>query len=355
MKKNLIFLLVHSLISVVVLALLISVAACETTPATVTPTPTSTSSPESSPTSTVTPSTSPTPTMAPPIISTRSLPDAVVGTDYSQTLQATSVGGNITWAISSCSLPVGLTLDSGSGTISGTPNLAATYFFSVLALDSAGASSSQGLSITVNLSTSLESAIIITTNSLPDGLVGTSYNQSLQAIGGSGGNKWSIVSGSLPTGLSLDAATAKILGIPTATGTTSFTIEATDSSGSNVTQSLSLTITASSTATPNSTVTPSPTSSSTMQPGGITITTSSLPAGVVGTNYSQSLKLTGGSSPFSWSYLRGSLPTGMFLDAQLGIIFGTPDKSGISYFLVQVIDGTGTINTQSLSITINTQ
>ena len=80
----------------------------------------------------------------------------------------------------------------------------------------------------------------ITTSSLPDGKVGEAYSQALTA-NGTTPIKWSISGGALPDGLTLDETTGKISGTPTAAGTASFTVKATNSAGSD-TKELSITI-----------------------------------------------------------------------------------------------------------------
>ena len=80
----------------------------------------------------------------------------------------------------------------------------------------------------------------ITTDTLPDGKVGEAYSQTLTATG-TAPITWSI-DGGLPAGLSLNADTGEISGTPTAEGTATFTIKATNSAGSN-TKELSITIT----------------------------------------------------------------------------------------------------------------
>lgn len=73
----------------------------------------------------------------------------------------------------------------------------------------------------------------ITTASLPNGEVDTTYNQTLEATGG-GTITWSLASGStLPAGLSLNQSTGVISGTPTAASTYTFTVTATNSAGSD--------------------------------------------------------------------------------------------------------------------------
>ena len=81
----------------------------------------------------------------------------------------------------------------------------------------------------------------ITTGTLPDGKVGEAYSQTLSADGTTP-IKWSISGGTLPDGLSLNKDTGKISGTPTAAGSSTFTVKATNSAGSD-TKELSITIT----------------------------------------------------------------------------------------------------------------
>lgn len=70
---------------------------------------------------------------------------------------------------------------------------------------------------------------VIETASLPDGVVGALYSATLMAGGGAPPYKWSLSQGALPSGLTLDAATGRITGTPTAEGTFSITVQVQDS------------------------------------------------------------------------------------------------------------------------------
>ena len=83
--------------------------------------------------------------------------------------------------------------------------------------------------------------VTITTDALPDGKVGEAYSQTL-AADGTAPITWSVENGDWPTGLSLNKDTGEISGTPTAAGTSTFTVKATNSAGSD-TKELSITIT----------------------------------------------------------------------------------------------------------------
>jgi hypothetical protein len=59
----------------------------------------------------------------------------------------------------------------------------------------------------------------------------------------------------------------------------------------------------------------------------LTITTTSLPNGVVGTPYSATLTASGGNQPYSWSFASGRMPAGLSLNSS-GVISGTPTAAG---------------------------
>jgi hypothetical protein len=158
-------------------------------------------------------------------ISTSTLPGGRVGTAYSQTLTATGATG-VTWALASGTLPAGLTLSS-AGVISGTPSAAATSTFTVKASSAGQTDVSKQFTIIISTATNTAAAPTITSvATLPSAQVGAVYSQTLV---GTNVSSWAVTTGSLPAGLSLNATTGVISGIPIVAKTTAttFTVTAT--------------------------------------------------------------------------------------------------------------------------------
>jgi hypothetical protein len=259
-----------------------------------------------------------------PIITTTTLPNGVVGTAYNAQLEADGTMP-ITWTKISGDLPAGLTL-STAGVVSGTPTTVGTSNFTVKAENITG-SDTKPLSITI--AAAIE-APTITTIMLPDGTVGTTYNQMLAATGTTP-ITWSLESGTLPAGLTLTPSgtdAGKISGTPTTAGSFYFVVKAQNSAGSD-TKSLCITII-------TTVVAP-------------TITTTSLPGGLTGTAYSEQLMATG-TAPITWTKTSGNLPTGLTLSTT-GLISGTPTATGTFSFTVKAENSAGS-NTKTLSIVV---
>jgi hypothetical protein len=85
------------------------------------------------------------------------------------------------------------------------------------------------------------SPLMITTTSLPNGIVGTYYSAPLEATGGVKPYSWSII-GSLPGGLNLNSSTGVISGTPITAGTSNFTAQVKDLNLSTASKALSITI-----------------------------------------------------------------------------------------------------------------
>lgn len=175
----------------------------------------------------------------PLVISSAPLPTAVINVPYTATLTATGGVQPYTWSLASGTLPAGLSI-STSGVISGTPTATGSTTVKIQVTDSqtpTAALATASKTITVN------QPLAISTTSLTSGSVGVAYSASLTATGGVPPYTWSLTSGSLPAGLSLSTS-GFITGTPTAQGTQTFTVQASDSQtpAATATATLSLTI-----------------------------------------------------------------------------------------------------------------
>jgi hypothetical protein len=248
-------------------------------------------------------------------IITTSLPNGFTTTPYNSTVSTNGggTGSGYTFAVQTGSLPAGLSLNSSTGAITGTPTAIGSNSFTIQVTDSGNNTAMQAYSVPIY------GLLTVTTTSLNAGVVGFAYNKPLASTGGSGGNVWSIPSGALPAGLSLNASTGTISGTPTAAGTSQFSIKVTDSNNDAATVNFSLTI-----ANP------------------ISITTTSLPSGSVGTAYNQTVAVSGGVAPLMFSLaVPGSLQGPLQLNSSTGAITGTPTGFGTSNFTVVVSDSSG--------------
>jgi hypothetical protein len=271
-------------------------------------------------------------------ITTSSLPNGQVGTAYSATLAATGGTAPYTWALTSGTLATGLKLNASTGAITGTPTATASptaLIFSVT--DSSSPPLSKSVSLSLTISSVAPATLSITTSSLPSGQVGASYSATLVATGGTTPYTWSISSGSLPAGLTLNAATGAITGTPTAPASaTPLTFTVTDSSSPAQTASAMLTLTISSSAT-----------------GPLSITTTALPNGQVGIAYSATLTGIGGTTPYTWTLTSGTLPTPLMLNASTGAITGTPTATaGATPLTFSVNDSSLPVQTKSINLAL---
>jgi CSLREA domain-containing protein/uncharacterized repeat protein (TIGR01451 family) len=239
-------------------------------------------------------------------LSPATLPGGTVGTAFtSTTFTATPAGTSYSFAVTGGALPPGLSLAAATGVLSGTPTASGTFSFSITATGAAGGctgSRSYTLSIACP-------AITLAPATLPPVTAGVSYNQTLSASP-TGTYSFSLLTGNLPPGLSLDAQTGVLSGLATTTGSYSFSVRALGAGGCSGTQSYTLAV-----------VCPT-----------ITVTPANLPGATVGTAYSQSLSATP-SGNYTFTRTSGSLPGGLTLSAA-GVLSGTPTATGTFTFTI---------------------
>jgi hypothetical protein len=174
--------------------------------------------------------------------------------------------------------------------------------------------------------------IIVNPATLPNGTVGTAYNQTVTASGGTAPYVFAISSGALPTGLLLNSATGAITGTPSAAGTFTFTITATDASGCFGSRLYEITI---------------------ASPGcpAITLSPSTLPPGVVLFPYFQTITASGGTAPYTFTIASGTLPSGLTLSAA-GVISGAPQQPGLFNLTIRATDANGCQGSRAYSLAI---
>ncbi|WP_206764500.1 putative Ig domain-containing protein, partial [Comamonas suwonensis] len=243
-----------------------------------------------------------------------SLPAGTAATAYSQQLTGNGGVAPYVFTVKSGSLPAGLTLSS-SGLLSGTPTAAGSFMLTVQAQDVHLFTGTRSYTLVVSSAT-----VSLTPTSLPNPVGGAAYSVTLSADGGTGPYAYSVSSGSLPAGLSLNTATGLLSGTTTAVGSSTFSLMATDSSTGvgapfRATNSYTLTVNA-------------PT---------IVVAPTALAAMTTGSAYSQVITASGGTAPYSYAVTAGALPPGMNL-AVGGTLSGTPTTAGAYSFTVTATD-----------------
>jgi hypothetical protein len=173
-------------------------------------------------------------------VSPTTLPAAILGTPYSQTITATGGTAPYLFSVTAGILPPALTL-TPAGLLSGIPNLLGNFSFTIIAVDAAGCPGSRDYVIPVGPPAC--PVITVLPASLPAGVVGTAYNQLITATGGAAPYVFTVTAGAPPTGLSL-SSTGALTGTPSAVGTFAFTVTATDANSCPGSRPYSIAITA---------------------------------------------------------------------------------------------------------------
>lgn len=251
----------------------------------------------------------------PPSWSDETLGIITQGVSYSDGVSATGTA-TITYSVYSGSLPTGLSLNSSTGAITGTTGATGSYSFTIRATNTWGY-------VEKAFSGTIYQIPAWTDSTIANMIYGQAYSDAV-AASGYPTVTYSVSSGALPSGITLNSSTGAISGTSTAAGSYSFTIKAENAAG-NVTQSFSDSLF----------VTPA-------------WTDNTLAAFTYNTAYSDQVVATG--SP-TYTVSSGSLPTGLSLNSSTGAVTGTPSYGAYS-FTIQAANETGSV-TQSFSGAIN--
>jgi hypothetical protein len=285
------------------------------------------------------------------------LPTGAVGTSYNRNLNLLASGGNgvYSWAVAPSGVTnlaaAGLSMftgaaASGGGVVSGTLPIATTgpESFSVTVSDTAGNS------LTVLMQVTINAALTVSTTTLPYGISGsgTSYSQTLAAVGGTGTySSWAVTTGGTQLaalGLSLNTSTG-VISNGTSTlnpGSANFTITVKDSSGATATSSqLTINIYAPLTLPAASVTVPGP--------------------AIFGVGYGEAINVTGGSGNYSWNITNSGLAAagltytttgGSPAGSQMYIGGTAPSTAQTINFTVQVTDNLTHLSTSAIQYSI---
>jgi uncharacterized repeat protein (TIGR03803 family) len=236
---------------------------------------------------------------------------------YNQTIGVSGGSAPYSFGVTAGTLPSGLALGGGTGLLSGTPSVTGNYMFTLTVADLLGGSASQSYTVTIN------PGVVITTSILAGGTRGVPYLQTLTANGGTGMETFT---GAAPDGLTL-SANGILSGIPVAAGSFTFTVTAVDAVGGTTSKTFNLMISQTLLGTlPNWTVN---------KPG-----------------YNQTIVATGGTPPYTFTGVSGTLPPGLMLSSA-GVISGTPTLVGSFSFALMATDSAGDLLTNNYTVTIN--
>jgi hypothetical protein len=281
--------------------------------------------------------------LAPLAITTTSLANGLQSTPYTQMLLEQGGVGNLTWSESGA-LPAG-TIFSAQGVLSGTPTVSGTFPLTFTVIDSSTPVKTASLGLTLQIT----GPLAITATTLPNALTHTAnqpatpYSAQILTTGGAGGAvSFSLISGALPSSITLNPTTGVLssASVTDPAGNYNFTIQA---------------------------VSAGPPSSTATQPFTLTLvplfagtTPNTLPGGTTGVAYSQNLTSIGGTAPDTYqlapAITGNAFPPGLAINSPanstVGQLTGMPTQAGTFTFTIQATDSSTPPQTYLETVTI---
>lgn len=251
---------------------------------------------------------------AAPVISSATTASVAVNGAFTYTITASPAATSF----AASGLPLGLSLNTTTGVISGNPSVANSYSVTLTATNAGGTSAPRTLTLTVGALSSITSAATST------GSVGAAYSFTVtSAVVVPAVTSYNI--SGLPAGLSADTNTGAITGTPTTAGTYTISLSANNATGTGPVSTLTLTVG--------------------NRPA---ITSVATAAGTVGSGFTYNIA----ASFTPTSYAATGLPGGLTVNTTTGLINGTPNTSGTFAVGLTATNAFGTGNTTTLTITI---
>lgn len=262
--------------------------------------------------------------LTPLVITTTTLPKSVTGSTYNLKMQASGGKAPYSWSLGPppgsntvSNLPPGLGLLS-DGTITGTATAGcySVWFPQFVVQDAAAQKARIGLEL------DCVAPLALSSTSVPDGNIAIQYSYIPPTQGGLPPYQFSLTSGSPPPGITVDKNQA-LQGTPTSGGKYNITLQVSDSGNPILTASQQYTLTID-----NNLVLPQ----------------STLPDAVQNLAYREQILPAGGSPPYHFvKFPNASLPPGLTLDSNTGIVSGTPSNAQIiDYIYMTITDSAST-------------
>jgi hypothetical protein len=247
-----------------------------------------------------------------PTITSPLAASGVTGVAFTYQISAT----NSPTSYGAAGLPAGLSVNTSTGLISGTPSAEGSSTVTLSATNAAGTGTA-----TLTLTVTAPPAPTITSPTTASGTTGVPFAYQITATDA----PTSFDATGLPAGLTVNTSTGLILGTPAAAAVTTVTLSATNTVGTG-TATLTITVT---------------------DPPAPTITSAATASGTEGVAFAYQITATGDPTSFGAT----GLPAGLSIDTSTGLVSGTPTAAGTSSVTLSAtnVGGTGTL---TLTITI---